>query len=158
MPPAPYTKKTEVTVSDRTLLSYRLDAGPQRPVTRCVPRVPSLQMLIARSQWSSDDRTLNPSIRSFPVSIQRRLFTTRHIRSCSTGHMQRPVTQRLPYVLPRQLDRTQPSSVRSETDASVLQLSTDRTRRSNRGQRPVTYNDLCLFCIGRRWHRRTLRR
>ena len=43
------------------------------------------------------------------------------------------------------------------TDASVFAVTPDRTRRSNRGQHPVTPSDLCLFCLGRRWHRRTVR-
>jgi hypothetical protein len=78
---------------------------------------------ISTVKWRSDaaaqsDRTLNPSVRSFPVSMQRWLFTTEHVRSCSTGHTQHPVTQRLPCALPCQLDRTQPSSVLSETDVA----------------------------------------
>ena len=35
--------------------------------------------------------------------------------------------------------------------------ATDQTRRSNRDQRPVTYSDLRLFCLGCQWHRQTVR-
>ena len=72
-----------------------------------------LQTPIAQFQRSRDDRTrqlesdrtLDLSVRSFLVSIQTRKFTTGHVRSCSTGLTQRPVTQRLlcaPHVSVRQ--------------------------------------------------------
>jgi hypothetical protein len=70
------------------------------------------------------DRTLDLSVRSFLVSIQKREITTGRVRSCSTGHTQRSVTWRLPYMLPRQQDRMQPSSVRSLSDPVSGQRST----------------------------------
>ena len=72
-----------------------------------------LQTPIARFQGSSDDRTrqlesdrtLDLSVRSFPVRFQTPHFTTGRVRSCSTGLTQRLVTQRLlcvPHVSVRQ--------------------------------------------------------
>ena len=51
------------------------------------------------------------------------------------------------------LARSKPLMTTSTTNTCIF----DRTRRSNRGQRPVTRSDLHLFCLGCRWHRRTVR-
>ena len=61
---------------------------------------PLLQILFVRFQRSSadqtrqleSDRTLDLSVRSFPVRFQTRFFPTGRVRSCLTGHSQRPVT------------------------------------------------------------------
>ena len=78
-----------------------------------------LQTLIARFQRSRDDRTrqlesdrtLDSSVRSFPVRFQTRDFTTGCVRSCPTGLSQRPVIQCLLCALHISTDWTQTLSV-----------------------------------------------
>ena len=63
-----------------------------------------------------------------PVVFSKVPEVTGRVPSCPTGLTQRPVTHYLLCALPRQWDRTHPSSVRSKTDASVFTASTDRTQ------------------------------
>ena len=100
------------------------------------------------------DRTQDLSVRSFPVSIQRRLFTTGRVRSVTLNSVCCHISRTGRSLLASGQFVTQ-RSVRDRRCAPSA--ATDRTRRSNRDQRPVTYSDLCLFGLGCRWHHRTIR-
>ena len=114
----------------------RPDAGPQRSV---VSSKVSNMIFPDRTRPVMLDQTQPASGHTTSP-----LYALRQCMSALTGH-------------------TLPASGRRAIQRPVMRpkrtssAATDRTLWSNQGQRPVTHNDLCLFCLGRRWHRRTIR-
>ena len=84
---------------DRTLRSYRPDAGPQCPVNGCSPRVTSIQPQlldlngqVMTERSCSSDQTQNPSVQSFLVRFQSRPDASGRSRSNAASASSRSPT------------------------------------------------------------------
>ena len=110
---------------------------------------PLLQMLIARSQRSSDDRTRQLESDQTPAS----------------GHFQKGSKREISRPDASSHARSDTPCVRSLNVSSVrltsAYVSTDRTQTMSVRSvyTPASGHSVnpCLFCIGRRWHRQTVR-
>ena len=147
---------------DRTLaLSvWSRDSRHMSPASNTVCQISTVILLTGHC--TQTDRTLSLQR---PVVSSKVLETNFHARLDSPSIRSLNVSSECLTSAYVSTDRTHPASVRSQsdpvsdrlTDASVFTVIPDRTRRSNRGQRPVTPSDHRLFCLGCRWHRRTVR-